>query len=291
MQTILITGASSGFGRDIAETLAAQGHRVFAGVREIGGRNAEVSAQLKAKGATPVGLDVTEDASVDAAVRQVLGASGGQLDVLDNNAGIASAGVSESFTPDQVRDLFEVNVFGVQCLLRAALPTFRKQGSGLVITIGSILGRVTFPFFGLYGASKFALEGMIDSYAYELSQFGVEFVLVQPSAYPTNMYASVQRPADAGRAGEYGEIGAIPGKMFETLMGMFNGPNAPNPHDLAEAVAKLMATPAGERPDRVVVGTAFGADAANAAFAPIQQQVVDGLGLRSLGQVKVKAAV
>jgi len=260
MQTILITGASSGFGRDIAETLAAQGHRVFAGVREIGGRNAEVSAQLKAKGATPVGLDVTEDASVDAAMRQV-------------------------------RDLFEVNVFGVQRLLRAALPTFRKQGSGLVITIGSILGRVTFPFFGLYGASKFALEGMIDSYAYELSQFGVEFVLVQPSAYPTNMYASVQRPADAGRAGEYGEIGAIPGKMFETFMGMFNGPNAPNPHDLAEAVAKLMATPAGERPDRVVVGTAFGADAANAAFAPIQQQVVDGLGLRSLGQVKVKAAV
>ena len=291
MQTILITGASSGFGRDIAETLAAQGHRVFAGVREIGGRNAEVSAQLKAKGATPVGLDVTEDASVDAAVRQVLGASGGQLDVLVNNAGIASAGVSESFTPDQVRDLFEVNVFGVQRLLRAALPTFRKQGSGLVITIGSILGRVTFPFFGLYGASKFALEGMIDSYAYELSQFGVEFVLVQPSAYPTNMYASVQRPADARRAGEYGEIGAIPGKMFETFMGMFNGPNAPNPHDLAEAVAKLMATPAGERPDRVVVGTAFGADAANAAFAPIQQQVVDGLGLRSLGQVKVKAAV
>ena len=133
MQTILITGASSGFGRDIAETLAAQGHRVFAGVREIGGRNAEVSAQLKAKGATPVGLDVTEDASVDAAVRQVLGASGGELDVLVNNAGIASAGVSESFTPDQVRDLFEVNVFGVQRLLRAALPTFRKQGSGLVI--------------------------------------------------------------------------------------------------------------------------------------------------------------
>ena len=132
---------------------------------------------------------------------------------------------------------------------------------------------------------------MIDSYAYELSQFGVEFVLVQPSAYPTNMYASVQRPADAGRAGEYGEIGAIPRKMFETFMGMFNGPNAPNPHDVAEAVAKLMATPAGERPDRVVVGTAFGADAANAAFAPIQQQVVDGLGLRSLGQVKVKAAV
>jgi hypothetical protein len=72
-------------------------------------------------------------------------------------------------------------------------------------------------------------------------------------------------------------------------MGMFNGPNAPNPHDVAEAIAKLVATPAGQRPDRVVVGTAFGADAANAAFTPIQQQVVDGLGLGSLGQVKVKS--
>ena len=278
MQTILITGASSGFGRDIAETLAAQGHRVFAGVREIGGRNAEVSAQLKAKGATPVGLDVTEDASVDAAVRQVLGASGGQLDVLVNNAGIASAGVSESFTPDQVRDLFEVNVFGVQRLLRAALPTFRKQGSGLVITIGSILGRVTFPFFGLYGASKFALEGMIDSYAYELSQFGVEFVLVQPSAYPTNMYASVQRPADAGRAGEYGEIGAIPGKMFESFMNMFAADNAPKPHDVAEAIVTLIGQDKGTRPDRVVVGRPFGADAVNTAVAPVQRQIVERLG-------------
>lgn len=122
MSTDLITGASSGFGRDTAETLAAQGHRVFAGVRDIAGRNAETAMQLKAKGITPVELDVTKDASVDAAIRQVLGATGGKLDVLVNNAGIASAGVSESFTPDQVRDLFEVNVFGVQRMLRAALP-------------------------------------------------------------------------------------------------------------------------------------------------------------------------
>jgi NAD(P)-dependent dehydrogenase (short-subunit alcohol dehydrogenase family) len=290
VQTILITGASSGFGRDSAETLAAQGHRVFAGLRDVADRNADVARQLKAKGITSVELDVTIDASVDAGVAQMLAATGGRLDVLINNAGIASAGVSESFSPDQLRQLFEVNVFGVQRMLRAALPTLRRQGSGLVVTIGSILGRVTFPFFGLYGASKFALEGMIDSYAYELSQLGVEFSLIQPSAYPTNMYTTIQQPADPGRAGEYGETGKIPGQMFDTFMGMFKGPNAPNPHDVAQAVMKLIATPAGQRARRVIVGTAFGADAANAAVAPVQQQVVEGLGLGGLGRVRLQGA-
>jgi len=288
MYTILITGASSGFGRDTAETLAAQGHRVFAGVRDIAERNAQVAAELEGKGITPVELDVTEDASVNAALTRVFNATGGKLDVLINNAGIAAAGVSESFTTNQVRDLFDVNVFGVQRMLRAALPAMRREGAGLVITIGSILGRVTFPFFGLYGASKFALEAIIDSYAYELSQLGVEFALVQPSAYPTNMYSSIQQPGDASRSEAYGEIGHIPGKMFETFMDMFNAPEAPNPHDVAEAVTKLIATPVGSRPGRVVVGAPFGSDAANAAVAPIQRQVVEGLGLGSLSQVRVK---
>lgn len=289
-RTILITGASSGFGRDTAETLAAAGHRVFAGVRDGGGRNRAVADELRTKGIEPVELDVTSDSSVNAAVAAVLGKSGGALDVVVNNAGIASAGVSESFTPDQLRDLFEVNVFGVQRLLRATLPTLRARGDGLVVNIGSILGRVTFPFFGLYGASKFALEALSDSYRYELSQLGVDVVLVQPSAYPTNMYAAIQQPADAARGAAYGEIGAIPGKMFETFMGMFAAADAPDPHDVAQAVARLVATPGGRRPDRVVVGQAFGSDAVNAAIAPVQRQVVDGLGLGALATLAVRPA-
>ena len=282
---ILITGASSGFGRDTAETLAAVGHKVFAGVRDIAGRNRAVADTLRANGIEPVALDVTSDASVSAAIAAVLAKSGGKLDVVINNAGIASAGVSEGFTPEQFRDLFEVNVFGIQRVLRAVLPTLRKQGDGLVINTGSILGRVTFPFFGLYGASKFAVEAMTDSYRYELSQLGVDVVLVQPSAYPTNMYASAQQPSDAARGTAYGEIGAIPGKMFETFMGMFAAANAPNPHDVAEAFTKLVATPKGQRPDRVVVGQPFGSDTINAATAPVQRQVVEGLGLGGLAAV------
>ena len=188
---ILITGASSGFGRDTAETLAAAGHKVFAGVRDVAGRNLAVADALRSKGIEPVALDVTSDPSVNAAIAAVLAKSGGKLDVVINNAGIASAGVSETFTPEQLRDLFEVNVFGIQRVIRAVLPTLRKQGDGLIINTSSILGRVTFPFFGLYGASKFAVEAMTDSYRYELSQLGIDVVLVQPSAYPTNMYAAM----------------------------------------------------------------------------------------------------
>jgi NAD(P)-dependent dehydrogenase (short-subunit alcohol dehydrogenase family) len=283
---ILITGASSGFGRDTAETLTAAGHKVFAGVREVAGRNLAVADALRSKGIEPVALDVTSDPSVNAAIAAVLAKSGGKLDVVINNAGIASAGVSETFTPEQLRDVFEVNVFGIQRVLRAVLPTLRKQGDGLIINTGSILGRVTFPFFGLYGASKFAVEAMTDSYRYELSQLGIDVVLVQPSAYPTNMYAAMQQPADAARGSAYGEIGAIPGKMFETFMGMFAAANAPNPHDVAAAMAKLVVTPKGQRPDRVVVGQAFGSDAINADTAPVQRQALEGLGLGMLANIK-----
>ena len=285
-KSILVTGASSGFGRDTALTLTASGYRIFAGVRDPGGRNRAVANELRGKGIESVDLDVTSETSVNAALAVVLGKSGGKLDVVVNNAGIAAAGVSEAFTAEQLRALFDVNVFGIHRVLRAALPALRAQGDGLVVNVGSILGRVTFPFFGLYGASKFAVEAMTDSYRYELAQLGVDIVLVQPSAYPTNMYGSAQQPGDAACAAAYGDIGAIPGKMFETFMGMFAAADAPNPHDVAAAIATLVATPKGKRPDRVVVGQAFGSDAVNRAVAPVQRQVVDGLGLGALAAIK-----
>jgi NAD(P)-dependent dehydrogenase (short-subunit alcohol dehydrogenase family) len=238
-KTILITGASSGFGLDTAKTLAQAGHRVFAAMRNISDRNRPHAEALRARGIHIVELDVTDDASVERAVNSVL-TQAGRLDVLVNNAGIGSAGVSEAFTTDQVRDLFNVNVLGVQRTLRAVFPTFRRQGEGLVVNLGSILGRVTFPFFGFYGASKFALEALTDSYRYELSQLGIDVVLVQPSNYPTNIFANAQLPGDAERATAYGEIAAIPGKMLETLMTLFQSENAPNPHDVAEAIARIV---------------------------------------------------
>ena len=281
-KTILITGAATGFGRDTAETLARAGHNVFASMRDLQGKHRAHANDLRKQGIAVVELDVSNDESVDDAVKEMLARSG-RIDVLVNNAGIASAGVTEAFTADQAKLIFNANVVGLLRTSRAVLPTMRTQGDGLIINIGSILGRVTFPFFGIYGASKFAVEALTDSLRYELSQLGVDVVLVQPSAYPTNMYTTIRQPADAVRGADYGEIGQIPGKLFETFMGMFASADAPDPHEVPAAIAKLIAASKGARPARVVVGRAFGADVVNEAVAPVQQKVIETLGLSVLG--------
>ena len=286
-KTILITGASSGFGRLTAEKLANSGHRVFAGFRSTDGAKKPVADELRGKNIEILRLDVTDQASIDSAVKQLLKTTNNQLDVVVNNAGMASAGISESFTAEQVREMFDVNVFGVQRVIRATLPALRAKRSGLIINIGSILGRVTIPFFGLYGASKYAVEAMSDSYRYELSQLGIDVVLVQPSAYPTNMYAAAQQPADGEIAKTYGAVAEVPGKILKTFVTLFQGENAPNPRDVAEAIDKIVSTPVGKRPDRVVVGLPFGSDAVNNAVNPIQRGTIDSLGLGDLARLKV----
>jgi NAD(P)-dependent dehydrogenase (short-subunit alcohol dehydrogenase family) len=280
-RTIVITGTSTGFGRDTAETLAEAGHKVFATMRDIAGRNRPHAEALRRKSIEVVELDVSDDASVEHAVRGILALTD-TIDVLINNAGIASAGVTESFTPDQANVVFNVNVVGILRATRAVLPTMRRQKDGLIINVGSILGRVTFPFFGIYGASKFAVEALTDSLRYELSQFGVEVALVQPSAYPTPMYANAHHPADSGRTTEYGSVGEIPDAMFKQFTAIFQAPGAPNPHDVAQAIANLIALQKGKRPARTIVGAPFGADAVNRQIAPVQAEVIRGLGLGHL---------
>jgi NAD(P)-dependent dehydrogenase (short-subunit alcohol dehydrogenase family) len=289
-KTILITGTSNGFGKDAALTLAQAGHQVFATMRGVGGRNAAAAEELRSKGIAVLELDVTSDASVDAAFAELQKKIGTKLDVVINNAGLFAQGLSETFTARQVGEMFDVNVVGVQRVTRAALPSMRSNKSGLIINIGSILGRVTIPFIGLYGASKFAVEAMTESYRYELSQLGIDVVLVQPSAYPTKLYSSLQQAGDARRAAEYGEVANVPGEFVKFLTGVFSGDNPPDSHDVAKALVELIATPAGKRPERIVVGAPFGADAVNAAVAPIQAQLVKGIGMDGLSKLKVGGA-
>jgi NADP-dependent 3-hydroxy acid dehydrogenase YdfG len=283
-KSILITGASSGFGRQTAAKLAQAGYRVFAAMRDIAGRNRNHAEALRNQKIDVVELDVTDDGSVDRAIASIL-AKAGSIDVLVNNAGIASAGVTEAFTADQASAIFDTNVIGLLRVTRAVLPSMRQKHDGLIINIGSILGRVTFPFFGIYGASKMAVEALTDSIRLEVSRLGVEVVEVQPSAYPTNMYSSIQTPENGDITKSYGEIGQIPDAMFKTFMSMFQGKDAPNPHDIAEAVAKLVGQAKGSRAVRTVVGTAFGADKINADMAPVQKAVVGGLGLAHLEEL------
>ena len=289
-KTILITGASSGFGRDTALTLARAGHKVYASMRESTGRNrskADSLASEAAKEKLPlkiIELDVTSMDSVNRAVAGVV-TEAGRIDVLINNAGYATAGVSEGFTDVQVTKQFDVNVVGVQRMLRAVLPHMRKKKDGLVINVSSILGRVTFPFFGVYGATKFAVEALTESYRYEVSQLGIDVVMVQPSAYPTDMYNSVQFPADTASVGEYGAIGEIPAAMFNHFMTLFKATDAPNPHDVGQAIAQLVAQPKGQRPARTVVGADFGSAMVNKQTEPVQAGVVKALGLDHLAAV------
>jgi NAD(P)-dependent dehydrogenase (short-subunit alcohol dehydrogenase family) len=283
-KTILITGASTGFGRDTAETLARAGHTVFASMRDTRAKNRKHADELHKQGIKVIELDVSSDASVEKAIEEVL-AHAPTIDVLVNNAGLASAGITEAFTPDQAKVVFNTNVVGVLRTSRAVLPSMRKHRDGLIINISSILGRVTFPFFGIYGASKFAVEALTDSLRYEVSQLGIDVTLVQPGAYPTAMYGSALRPADSARAGDYGQIADIPTAMFGHFMSVFQSASAPDPHDVAEAIRELIARPKGARPARTVVGTAFGSDTVNAQTAPVQAHVLESLGLAHLANI------
>jgi NAD(P)-dependent dehydrogenase (short-subunit alcohol dehydrogenase family) len=286
-KTILITGTSNGFGKDAALTLAAAGHQVFATMRGVDGRNQSAAEELRSKGIGVLELDVTDDASVDAAFQELHKRTGAKLDVVINNAGLFAQGLSETFTSQQVSEMFDVNVIGIQRVIRAALPAMRKNRSGLIINIGSILGRVTIPFIGLYGATKFAVDAMTESYRYELSQLGIDVVLLQPSAYPTKLYSSLQQAADPSRASQYGDIAAVPAGFVKFLTGVFHGDNPPDAHEVARALVELVATPAGKRPERVIVGAPYGADAVNAAIKPIQAELVKGLGMDGLSKLKV----
>src|SRR5258708_15032664 len=207
-QAILVTGSNSGFGRLTVETLARQGYRVFAGMRAVEGRNAPAAADLRTLAEREqlalqiVELDITSDASVEQAIKSIVDSTG-HLDVVVNNAGVAYTGPLEAFTLEQVRQQFETNVFGMLRVNRAALPQMRKQGSGLLLQIGSIAGRLALPFQGLYGATKFALDGLTESYRNELAPFGIDAAIIEPGTYPTPISAKHQIAADTERYALY----------------------------------------------------------------------------------------
>jgi len=256
-QTILVTGSTSGFGRLTVETLARQGYIVFAGMRAAAGKNAPAAEALRALAQRErlslqiVEIDVTDDASVERAIAESIETTG-RLDVVVNNAGVSYSGPLEAFTLEQVRQQFETNVFSVLRVNRAVLPQMRKQGSGLLLQIGSIAGRLAFPFLGLYGATKFALEGLTESYRYELAPFGIDAAILEPGTFPTTISANRQVAADAERLA-----------LYQAAMNAFTAPfyaenrsaTPPNPQEVADAIAQVIAQPAGERPLRTVVAT------------------------------------
>jgi NAD(P)-dependent dehydrogenase (short-subunit alcohol dehydrogenase family) len=256
-QVVLITGTSTGFGRSAAETLAQRGYKVFATMRDTSGRNSRVCEELRSlaerKGwnLDVLDMDVTSEASVNRAVQQALDRAG-RIDVAINNAGIAAAGVTEAFTLEQFQQVFEVNVFGVQRVNRAVLPAMRRQRSGLLIHVSSAAGRAVVPGFGVYCASKFALEALADAYRFELAPLGVDSVLVEPGVHRTPILEKFQTAADQNRVAEYGSAAEGLKRVQSGFEAANRAQETPGPEPVVEAFVRLIETPAGKRPFRTV---------------------------------------
>lgn len=250
---ILITGTSTGFGKLTALSLAARGHRVFATMRDIEGKNREAAAKLReTKGIEVLELDVTSDASVDAGVSAALAAAG-HLDAVINNAGQARVGLTETITSEQLLDLLDINVVGVQRVNRAVLPSMRARKNGLIVCVSSSLGRIVMPVVGLYAATKWAVEALGETYRYDLKATGVDVTIVQPGAYPTEFGSGDPRGADQDRAAGYGPMAGALAAFLEWGKSLKASPNPANPQEVADAIVALVETPAGQRPPRVVV--------------------------------------
>jgi NAD(P)-dependent dehydrogenase (short-subunit alcohol dehydrogenase family) len=252
MSNVLITGANGGFGKLSVNALLKAGHSVVATMRDIEGRNRSVREELTKAGAHVVELDVTLDASTQKGVDQALTRLGG-IDVVINNAGVGVLGFQESFTPEDWRALFEINVFGVQRVIRAVLPHMKERREGLLIQVSSLLGRITVPFYGPYNASKWAVEAMAENYRTELSQLGIESCIVEPGGYPTTFMHGLMRPSDSSRHASYGEMSEMPEGFLQGFEQALASNPAQKPEDVANAMVDLIAKPRGTRPFRTIV--------------------------------------
>jgi NAD(P)-dependent dehydrogenase (short-subunit alcohol dehydrogenase family) len=250
---IFITGTSSGFGKLMAHTLAAEGHTVIAGMRGTQGKNRKVAEELSLLANVEVTeIDVADDASVSLAFKNTL-AKYETIDVLINNAGVAGYGLLESYSLDKVRQMFEVNFYGVLRTYQAVLPSMRKAKSGLVINITSGASGHTLPFMIPYLASKFGVESITEGLQDELKQFNIENVTIQPGVYPTEMNDGSKAGLSSDKPEITFQYGDQAVQDFNTLgtgfyqkLTEFNM----NPQTIADGVLALINMPEGSRPLR-----------------------------------------
>jgi len=290
-QVVLVTGASSGFGRLTAEALARAGHTVFASMRDIAGRNATnagAMAQLsKAESIDlrTVELDVQSQDSVDRAVAAVLAATG-RIDVVVHNAGHMVFGPAEAFTPEQYAALYDSNVLGTQRVNRAVLPHMRERRDGLLVWVSSSsVAGGTPPYLAPYFGAKAAMDAIAIQYARELSRWGIETSIIVPGAFTqgTNHFAHAGVPADAAtvaayEAGPYAGFGEQVQKAFAEIV-----PPDADAAAVAEAIVTVVDTPFGKRPFRVHIDpTQDGADVGFAVTDRLRSEMLHRVGLGAL---------
>ncbi|TWB19051.1 NADP-dependent 3-hydroxy acid dehydrogenase YdfG [Nitrospirillum amazonense] len=290
-QVIVITGASSGFGALAARALAQAGHTVYATMRDTRGRNAPQVEKAKAYAAEhgvdlrTAEMDVQSDASVEAAVAQIINEAG-RLDVIVHNAGHMSFGPAEAFTPEQYAELFDINVLSTQRLNRAALPHLRRQGKGLVVWVSSSSTRGgTPPYLAPYFAAKAAMDSLAVSYASELTRWGIETAIIVPGAFTkgTNHFAHSGSPADTDRAAEYnqGPYADVPDRALKGLAAL-EPPDA-DAASVAEAIVRVVDLPHGKRPFRTHIDPSQdGAEVVNGVADRVRAEMFRRIGLEDL---------
>jgi len=290
-QVIVITGASSGFGRQTANALAKAGHTVYASMRETTGRNAAVVADVEKFARDnkvdlrALELDVGSQDSADVAIAKIV-AEQGQLDVVMHNAGHMSFGPAEAFTPEQLAELYDINVLSTQRVNRAALPQLRKQGRGLLVWVSSSSSAGgTPPYLAPYFAAKAGMDALAVVYARELSRWGIETSIIVPGAFTggTNHFAHSGSPADRARAAEY-EAGPYAG-FGEQIMKAFSAivPPEADAGSVADAIVKIVDMPFGQRPFRVHIDpTQDGAEVAFAVIDRVRNEMLHRVGFSDL---------
>ena len=288
-KSIVITGTSSGFGALTAKSLAARGHNVVATMRGAGTHNQAQKTELESFARSGgykldvVDLDVTSDDSVATAIG-LIKATHGRIDVLVNNAGVMNIGVTEAYSIAELQAQLDVNTLGPARMFRAVLPGMRAQGSGLIVSVTSLAGRVVFPFFGVYAASKFALEALAEAYRYELSGTGVDSVIVEPGAFGTALLPRSPAPSDKATVDAYGSLAQMPDAMKAGFQAMYDSPEPPQPQDVADAIVRLIEQ-TDRRPLRTVVmapGMDFGVERLNQAVSAIQNELLTTLQFGSM---------
>ncbi|MCR9223897.1 MAG: SDR family oxidoreductase [Hyphomonas sp.] len=251
-KSILVTGSSSGFGRLGVEYYARQGAKVFATMRNVPRPEADELRDLASADGLDISvieIDVTSDEQVEAGVNEALAANGGKLDVLVNNAGISVGGPIEVQDMAATDIIFQTNVYGCHRMARAALPSMRANGGGQIFNVSSQLGRLIIPGFGMYSATKFALEAMSEQMAYELVPHGVDVTIIQPGGYPTKIWSNNNNNSAPLKARTSEDLlAAYP--ALTAGMGERTGGGSTDPMDIPRAIAEIIAMPKGTRPLR-----------------------------------------
>ncbi|NQY95918.1 MAG: SDR family oxidoreductase [Henriciella sp.] len=254
-KSILVTGSSSGFGRLGVEYYARQGAKVFATMRNVPRDEADELRDLASSDGldlSVIEIDVTSDEQVEAGVAEALAANDDKLDVLVNNAGISVGGPIEVQDMAATELIFDTNVYGCHRMARAALPSMRANGGGQIFNISSQLGRLIIPGFGMYSATKFALEAMSEQMAYELVPHGVDVTIIQPGGYPTKIWSNNNNNSGPLKERTSDDLlAAYP--ALTAGMGQRTGGGSTDPMDVPRAIAEIIAMPKGTRPLRKAV--------------------------------------